>query len=76
MLKYLWIVILIIVHILALGYVAYDVKRTYEYSKAHNYDLDDFLEELNEGTKAIVITMIVVWFIVSVGAFIVSKGGA
>lgn len=75
MIKYLWIVILIIVHILAIGYVAYDVKKTYEYSKKHNYDLYDFLEELNDAAKVIVVFMIIGWFVVSLVLFAFSYGG-
>ena len=75
MIKYLWILILIIVHILALGYVVYDVNKTYEYSKRNNYDLNDFLDALNDETKVIVVVMIIGWFFVSLVLFGISYGG-
>lgn len=75
MIKYLWIVILIVVHVLAIGYVAYDVKKTYEYSQKHDYDLDDFLGALNVETKVIVFIMIIGWFVVSLVLFGISYGG-
>lgn len=67
MLKYVWMIILVLGHIAAIAYVGYDVKASYDYikEKYNKFDVEKFFSALNENTYVIVIVFTLGWFEVS-----------
>ena len=67
MLKYVWMIILVLGHIAAIAYVGYDAKASYDHIKGKNkkFDIEEFLSALDENTYVIVIVLTLGWFVVS-----------
>lgn len=67
MLKYVWMIILVIGHIAAIAYVGYDVKASYDHIKGkyNKFDIEEFFSTLDENTYVIVIVLTLGWFVVS-----------
>lgn len=73
MIKYIWIIILVIAHIIGFIYVAHDFRETYNYYvKSEELNIVEFLDALNPNTKAIICIGAVIWFFVSLFIFLVS----
>ena len=76
MIKYLWIVILIAVNVIAIAFIIYGLKSAWDYCVSHNETtLGDFFSEIDPDVYAVTIILTVAWFIVSIIAFVISEYG-
>ncbi len=76
MIKYIWVIIVILVHVIAIGYVIHDFSETYEYwKKEERKDLFELFQNLDENTYIIVIALTGMWFIISIFTWVISKYG-
>lgn len=76
MIKYLWIVILVIVHAILIGYVIYDAEVTYKWcmrNPERKFNLKDFIDHLDNTSYKILATLGTIWFIVSLIMFILDR---
>lgn len=75
MIKYLWIVILVVVHVILVGYVVYDAKVTYEWcmKNQRKFNLKDFIDHVDNTSYTILATLGTIWFIVSLIMFILDR---
>lgn len=73
MIKYVWIIILVLAHIIAFIYIAQDFRVTYKHCVMEKtLSIGEFIDKLDDNTKSIIVVLAAIWFIVSLFIFLVS----